>query len=243
MKHTLPAAVLVALTLSTGLPSGVSAQSSETKAAAPSTLRTRLALRETAAREVEQDTIEAVLTARSEASAAGKAQVAVNRLMDGLLTKAKAASDITVSTSGYRVSQDYTSEGRPRAWVAQQDLNLKSADSTELLGLIGDLQADGVLLARLDYVLSDKARQSLTDELTLEAIKKLQARATKVAEALNARVVNIDTMSVSDVDGGPRPMPRMMMATADAAKAKPVAEAGVETVQVTVDANIVLEPK
>ncbi|SNB64781.1 Predicted secreted protein [Arboricoccus pini] len=236
MKTKLGTVLATLFVLSFVTAGGVAAQSADD--ASP---RTRLALRETARRDVEQDTIEAAVTARSEGSAAGKAQMAVNRLMDGLVGKAKGVAGVTVSTSGYRVAQDFTNDGRPRAWVAQQDLDLKSGDSTALLGLLGELQGDGVLLSRLDYVLSDKARDALVDELTDEAIKKLRTRAERVAAALGCRVVNIEAISVSGANGGPRPMPRLMAMAADTARAKPVAEAGLETVEVSVDATIILD--
>lgn len=212
------------------------------QAASDQKMTTKLSLRETATREVEQDTIEAVLTARSEGSAAGRAQNAVNRLMEALLAKAKATSGVTVSTSGYRVTQDFTNDGRPRAWVAEQDLDLKSSDSTALLGLIGELQGDGVLLARLDYVLSPEVRRSLTDALTEEAVKALRDRAARIAKAMDAHVVGIDTMSVTGPNGNPRPLQRMTTMAAAKVDTAPVAEAGMETVQVAIDATVVLAP-
>jgi predicted secreted protein len=212
-------------------------------AAADEPARTKLVLSATATREVEQDTLVAVLSAHAEAASARAAQASVNRMMTAAVEKARAVATIRAASGGYRVHQQYDKDGRPVAWVAEQDLRLTSREAAPLLELIGTLQADGLNVNGLSYQLSAEARRALEDDLTVEAIQTLRSRADRVATSMGMRVLAITTLQVGEAPGQPpiRPMFRAM--TAEAAPTPPVALPDLETVSASVSAELVLIPR
>ncbi len=205
---------------------------------------TKLMLGESATREVEQDTLVVVLAARHRAPDAREAQRVVNQTMTGAIEQARAVAGIQVSTGGYRVYQEYDRDGRPRAWIAEQDLRLRSREAARLLELAGSLQDAGLILGGLSYELSAEARRALEDELTLEAIERLRARAERIATAMGMRVELIETLRIGSVAEEPpvRPMFEARMADA-AAMPPPVALPGTDLVEVGIDAEVALVPE
>ncbi len=206
--------------------------------------RTTLVLSETAAREVTQDTLVAVLTARAEAPAPRAAQATVNQTMTAAIERARAVAGVRAATGGYRVYQQYNNEGQPRGWLAEQDLRLTAREAAPLLELAGALQQDGLLLSGLEYQLSAEARRTVEDELALEAIAALRRRAEEVAASVAMAVERIATLRVG-ADAGEVPIRPMMRASlAEAADAPPpIALPDVETVSTRVQAELVLAPR
>jgi predicted secreted protein len=201
---------------------------------------TRLVLRETASRDVEQDTLEALVVVRAEAATAREAQAQVNAGMTEAIAVAQATDEVRPATSGYRVYEDRDKNGRRRAWVAEQDLRLTSEDPAAVLQLVDRLQEQALLLRGLDYQLSARARRALTDDLTVEALDRLRSRAGRVGEALGLAVARIETVRVGGVDEPPPVGPMRTMAMAESAGPPPVALPGLETVRVTVEAEVAL---
>jgi predicted secreted protein len=205
--------------------------------------RTTLVLSETAAREVEQDTLVAVLAAHAEADAPRAAQAAVNQAMTAAIDMVKAVAGVRAARGGFRVYQEYDSAGQPRGWTAEQDLRLIAREAAPLLELAGALQEDGLLLNGLGYQLSAEARRTIEDELALEAIAALRRRADEVALSVAMRVEAIATLRVGE-DAGEVPIRPMMRASlAEASAAPPIALPDVETVSTQVRAELVLGPR
>ena len=206
---------------------------------------TRLTLSQTVAREIEQDTLVAILTARAGASSAREAQAAVNTTMAGAVEQARAVEAVRQSTGGYRVFQERDRNSQPRGWVAEQDLRRTARDATALLELAGVLQGKGLAMNGLSYTLSPEARKALEDELTIEALAALRTRAERVAEAMAMRVEAIETLRLGGVGEEPpfRPMMRMQAAEAAAAAPPPVSLPDLETVQLSIDAEVRLSPR
>ncbi len=74
------------------------------------------------------------------------------------------------------------------------------------------------------------------------ALKRLSERAERIAADLHLEILRYRDIRVGNV-GGDRPMPRaMLMGSAAAGAAAPAAEAGDATVQVSVDADVILGP-
>jgi predicted secreted protein len=205
--------------------------------------RTRLVLSETASREVEQDTLVAMLAARAEAAPAREAQAAVNRAMTAAIEQARAVAGVRAATGGYRVYQDYDREGRPRSWIAEQDLSLSAREAAPLLELVGALQESGLNVNGLAYQLSAEARRALEDELAIEAIEALRRRAEQVAATLAMRVATIATLRVGEVMDEPPIRPMMRTTMAEASAAPPTALPDLETVRASVQAELVLVPR
>jgi uncharacterized protein len=118
---------------------------------------TRLVLNETASREVEQDTLVAVLVARDEAPSPREAQAAVNALMTAAIERARGVEGVRPSTGGYRVYQHIDHAGERGDWIAEQDLQLVAADAAVLLELVGTMQDEGLIVGGLSYRLSPEA--------------------------------------------------------------------------------------
>jgi predicted secreted protein len=213
-------------------------------AAADEPARTKLVLSATTTREVQQDTLVAVLSAHAEAATARTAQATVNRMMAAAIDTARSATSIRAASGGYRVYQRYDKDGRPTGWVAEQDLMLTGREAAPLLDLVGTLQANGLNVNGLTYQLSADARQGVEDDLTVEAIHTLRNRAERVATSMGMKVLAITTVRVGETPTPPpiRPMARATMAEA-APSPPPVALPDLETVSATVSAELVLGPR
>lgn len=204
---------------------------------------TRLILNETASREVEQDTIVARLVAQAQGEVAAGVQAAVNEMMAAALETVRGVDAVRPATGGYRVYQHYDRDGQPQGWEAEQDLVLEGGDPAEVLELVGVLQEGGLAVRSLGFQLSEPIRSEVEDELTLEAIARLQTRAAAIAEAVDMAVGAISVLNVGGAIGiAPRPMFEARMAAADAAPA-PSAVPDQERVQIEVNAEISLEPR
>lgn len=237
MRRWLPAAALSAVLL-TGAP--VPAQ----EATADEERGTLIVLDETAVREVEQDTLVAMLAARGEAPNPRDAQSEVNQAIQSAIEAAEQVQGVRRSTAGYRVYQEHDREGRPTGWIAEQDLRLTSGEAAALLDLVGRLQDEGLLLQGLSYELSPEAREALEDELTEEALQRVRERARRVAGSLGGEVERIRTLRLGGVDSPPPVMPRMMemrAAAADQSMPPPSALPDLETVTVRVEAEVLLQ--
>ncbi len=212
--------------------------------AADEPVRTKLALSASATREVEQDALVGVLSAHGEAPSARAAQATVNRTMTAAIEKARAVASVRAASGGYRVYQERDRDGRPTGWVAEQDLRLTSRQAAALLELVGALQADGLHVNGLTYELSAEARRALEDELVVEAIQTLRARADRVATSMAMRVEAIETLQVGAVPGEPPIRPMFRASVAEAAPAPPpVALPDLETVSASVSAELLLVPR
>ncbi len=224
--------LLLAAVMALATPAGAQAQ-------AP---LTRLYLQESASRDVEQNVLVATVQAHAEAASPADAQAAVNKAMAAAVERVQAAAGIRAATGGYSVYQRRDRDNRPVGWVAEQDLRLTSKDPAALLELAGSLQEMGLNLNGLGWQVDDDTRRKVQDELTIEAIATLRQRAAAIAESVEMRVANIDTLRVGGAMEGPRPM-MAMRAEALAGAPPPTALPDLETLQASVEAEIVLSPR
>ncbi len=204
---------------------------------------TRLTLRESAERELPQDRLTVSLRVEATAATAAAVQADVNRRMDAALTRARAAAGVRAETTGYWTYEERP-QNQPRRWRGQAGLNLVGSDTGAVLALAGALQETGLAMSGMRFELTPDAARAAQDGLTAEALQRVKARADKAAEALGLRVTDLAEIRVGDTGGAmppPRPMLRAMAASADAAA--PVAEPGLASVRVEVEAVFVLGPK
>lgn len=203
---------------------------------------TRLYLQESASREVEQNVLVATLQAHAEAASPAEAQAAVNEAMAAAVERVQAEANVRAATGSYSVYQRRDRDNRPVGWVAQQDLRLTSQEPATLLELTGRLQEAGLNLVGLGWQVDDATRREVQDELAIAAIAALRQRAQAIAESIEMRVANIDTLRVGGAWDGPRPM-MAMRAEAMADAPPPTALPDLETIQSQVEAEIVLAPR
>jgi predicted secreted protein len=181
---------------------------------------------------------------------ATRVQNEINRRMAAALEKAKAAAgdgrQLRVESGGYWIYQERPQEA-PARWRGAQQLSLVGTNTATLLPLAAQLQQDGFLMSGVNWELSNEARRKLEDELTTEAIERLHARSRFVAAAMDAQIVRFDKISIGTAGDRPAmlqrgPMP-MGAAAAGAAAAPIAAEPGLETVQIGVQAEILVKQR
>lgn len=213
---------------------------------------TVVTLGETARREIRQDRLRMQLRIEQTGADAARVQADVNRRMTAALDKIRAAAasapegGVRFETGGYWIHQERIGDTREMRWRGAQTLTLTGSDAAAILALGARLQADGALTAGLGWELSVEGRRGAEDELTTEAIARLRARASAVAGALGGSVMRFARIAIGDT-GGERPPPilRAMGAPAARSGAPPdpvaiAAEPGLETVQVAIQADIVV---
>lgn len=185
----------------------------------------------------------------------GAVQKQINEAMKKALDLAKADNAFKVSTGSYSVYKydnpvivnRATGEHKNNPiWKGSQTIEIQSKDATKLLDTVGKIQEMGFAMNNLSYTLSPEVVDKVRDELMVEALKKLTAKAKVVAETLGK--AKVDLVDVHVDAGGPiTPMYKNMMAraeiamAADAAMPPPVAEAGETDVSLTVTARALIQ--
>jgi uncharacterized protein len=204
---------------------------------------TVLHLSESAQRVLRQDRLTVEMRVDVNAGDPGRVQATINRRMAAALEAAKAVPDVHVETRGYWVQEERPANA-PVRWHGVQGLALTGADPATLLKLAGDLQRTGLVMSGLNYDVAPETARAVEDEITAEALKRLRDRAGRIATEMNLELRNVRDLRVGNVSGRQPPRPFLMRSAAmPAAAPPPSAEPGDTTLQVTVDADIVLTRK
>lgn len=183
------------------------------------------------------DQLVANLVAQDTAALPADAQRRVNALIaDGMQT-ARSVSAVDARAIGYEVSP--ADEKRSR-WLAQQTLELRSADGPALLDLTNRLQQQGLVTMSLGWQLSPALRRKANAEATTVALKALQEQAAAAAAALGLRIDHVKDVELQPRE--PRPFRPMMAMAARGAAPPPQATDAPEDVTAEVAADIVLRP-
>lgn len=212
---------------------------------------TLVTLSATAYREVTQDELHATLRFEHEAATATQAQAKVNQAMQQGLALTEQFPTVATATGSYRV---YERHQRPEekdkltqpasTWHAQQSLNLSGQEADDLLTLAGQLQEAGFNMAGLNYSLSRARGEQLKDALVGEALVTLKNRAQTMADLLGKPKVHFAKIAVDGQLPHPQPVPymakTMRLESMAADMGAPSATAGETTVQVTVQAEVIL---
>jgi len=202
----------------------------------------------TVSEEVEQDLLVATLQYSAENTDATKLQNEINEAMQKALARAKKEDKeiVKINTGSYNVYERTDSRTKEKKWYGQQTITFKSKDSEKVLKLTGDLQSMGLKMTGLNYTLDPKTAVKIQDDLMEVAIKELTTRANRVAKALgksSAEIRELNTQSNSYAKQ-PRSYARgaeMQMMSADS-MAAPVAEAGEDTISMTVSGRAIIKP-
>jgi predicted secreted protein len=181
---------------------------------------------------------------RAEADNADPARAAaeVNAKMAKALARAKAASGVEVTTSGYS-SYQVTEKNQPTRWRVTQSLSLDGSDFATMAALVSKLQADDLLLlSGMNFAVSPDARRKAEDALTQQAIKAWQARAQNAARGFGSDSWRAGKVTIQTGDYM-RPQPMMRMAAGGGAAGAPQVnvEGGNTDVTVTVVGEAVLD--
>jgi predicted secreted protein len=190
---------------------------------------------------VANDRMHAFLRAEAEDADATKAASLVNARMARALTRARGVAGVEASTAGYS-SYQITEQNKPVRWRVAQALSLESGDFAALSDLVSKLQGtDGLLLANLNFSVSEATRRAAEDALTQQAIGNWQQRAQAAAKGFGATGWRAGRITIQGADYGRPPQP-MYRASVAADRAAPVAvEAGMSEITVTVSGEAILE--
>lgn len=210
---------------------------------APSPNGTTLILSAHADKTLPRDRLQAELRVEAADVNAGRVQADVNRRMAAALAHAKSVAGVTVETTGYSVYPERDAKGNTARWHGSQALQLTSTDFPALLNLVGVLQSEGLAMSNLTDELSPAAVKAAQDELTDTALKDIHARADRIAAALGTHVERYTELHVGNASVPPVPVHFMAARVAASGSAPPpVAAAGDATVNVNIDATVLLAP-
>jgi predicted secreted protein len=201
----------------------------------------RVSLGYGASREVENDTLVAVLYAQREGGDTARLADEVNKAVTKALERAKQVEGVKVQTLDYHTSPVYQQQNIA-GWRVTQSLRLESQDAGRLGRLVGDLQKD-LAVQSVSYTVSPAQRRTAEDALIGEAVQGFEKRAALVASQLGRSSYRLVSLEV-DTGGGAVPRPVMLQARgmAIAAEAAPPAfDAGTQTLTVTVRGTVELQ--
>ena len=201
----------------------------------------QIRLAASAAREVDTDTLIAVLYKEHQSEEQATAANEVNRAVSWAIEEAKKAQ-VDVRTSSYRTQPVYQKQ-HIRGWRVYQSIRLEAKDAQRLSTLLGTLQ-ERLSIQSLHNALSDEAHKAAEDTLVTDALRAFQQRAELIAVTLGRvghRIVALDLNSTG-AHPPPGPMMRTAMAEASAQVAAPSIEAGTARVEVHVSGTIELDP-
>ncbi len=214
--------------------------------------QTVLSLSATEQVDLKQDLLQASLRIEVEGKDPKKVQDEINQAMQKALAAAKDVKEVKTSTGQYNL-YSYDPNPQPKSnirnyqWKGSQTIDLQSKDQAKLLELTGKIQEMGFAMNGLNYTLSPEQSEAYRDNLMTAALKKIQTKADLAAKALGKGTYDIVEVNV-DGAGPIQPMPvmfkaaRMEMASDAAGMAAPVAQAGEQTVSLSVTARVVLKP-
>jgi predicted secreted protein len=202
----------------------------------------RINLGVSAGREVENDTLVAVLYAQEEGNSAAQLADQVNRRIESAVKKAKQTPGIKVQTLDYSTNPVYRKQVLT-GWRVRRSIRLESRDSAVLGELIGALQ-ERLSVSNISYTVSPERRKQVEETLISEAITAFTKRAKRVSGELNRPGYRLVEMRINSA--GPPIRPRMMRTMAaegvSFSAAPPVIEAGTQRLEISINGTIELKP-
>ena len=195
--------------------------------------------------EVEQDMLVASLSYKVIDASNRVVQNDINTKMAKVLDTAKKVDSVKVSTGSYNVYEYTEPRTKERKWRGQQSVTLKSMKSDDLLELVKELQELGLVTSGLNYVLAPKTAVKIQDNLMEDALKELQTRANRAANALGKSTADLRDVRVQGQNipySGNRFARSMAIESVAEDVAAPVAAAGETTITLTVNARAILKP-
>jgi predicted secreted protein len=197
--------------------------------------QTVLHLTETARVNVRPDELSAAVKVSASSVSAAEAQNRVNALVAKTLDQARAVAGTNAATGNYQV----WNSKQPEQWNAEQIIDLRSRDGAALLRLVGALQQQGLVLARLGWRVAPETQRAARVEATRQALGNLRARADSAADVIGMKFSAFRDVRLDGTPQGAGPVPRALASVASA----PNAEADDVGVEALVEADVILVPK
>lgn len=203
----------------------------------------RLSLQAQASTEVEQDTVEITLAAELEGSDQADVAKRLTEQMNRTLEAARGAKDVKARNGAYRIWPNTDRDGKITAWRGRAEVVLESRDlpaAAELAARLGEHMP----ISGIAFSLSPQARATEEKRLLEEAAKAFTDRAGDAARAFGFsgyEIRRIDLGGTGAVYSTRRPEMAMARAAFADGAAAPQLEAGMTTVTVTVQGEVVLQ--
>ncbi len=188
---------------------------------------------------VNNDRMEAQLSAFGEGSDTAKLADQINTTMNWALKTAKQYPKVSVSSGQY---QTYPVFGKDtlKHWRAMQDVSLESTDSGALVQLLGVLQ-QRLQVNAIRFSVSPPQRAKAEDQLIDQALAAFQARAERVRKNLGAKSYRIVDINVGSNSGTTPPYPMMRAQAMESSVTAPAVESGSSQLSVTAEGTIELQ--
>ncbi|MDT8427629.1 MAG: SIMPL domain-containing protein [Pseudomonadales bacterium] len=204
--------------------------------------QTLLSLTVTERVQVPQDTLQASLRIEVEDRDPQQVQNSINTSMEQALARVRDREGIEVSTGTYSVYQSGRGNvgGRPDIrWRGAQTLTLESGDSAQVLALVADLQAMGLVMNQLHWFLSQDAADAARNSLLESALLRAREQAERAAQALGKSGVELAVVEIDTPMSATSPVMMRAMAADAMEMSTPSAEAGTSEVSLSVKVQAV----
>lgn len=189
-----------------------------------------------ASRQVENDTLVAVLSVQHDGSDPSELAGLVNQDMGWALETAKQSLGVQAQTLGYSSNPMYE-KSHLVGWRVNQEMQIQGKDMAAMSELIGKLQAK-LAVQSVGYRVSEEVRRQVEEQLITEAIRNFENRARLITNNLGRKGYKLVSLSINESNPSPiRPNYRMMAMQAEAAPA-PAIEAGNQQLSVSVAGTI-----
>uniref|UniRef100_UPI00333EF1B2 SIMPL domain-containing protein n=1 Tax=Castellaniella defragrans TaxID=75697 RepID=UPI00333EF1B2 len=237
--------VLLALALAAGTAVGVPALAAAQgdRPAGQRMQAPRASLHAQASSKVTQDTVRIVLAADLRADTQVEAARALNARLDAAMKQAKGRDGIEARSGGYQIWSSTGRDGKIAEWRGRAQIFLTSQDFEAVSQLAADL-GDQMPISDIFFSVSPQARAAAEQALLTEAVNAFKARAQALTAALGFASYRYDSI---DLGGSGNvmysAMPQMMDSASAAPAPEPVPiEGGTETISVSVNGTIWLQP-
>lgn len=192
-----------------------------------------------AQREVDNDTLNALLYVEMNDTDPAKLADALNRVSADALALAKSYRQVRTRTGNIQTYPVYDKTQRLTGWRGRTELRLESRDFPAASALIGRLQST-LQLGQIGFSVSPERRKAAEDEVIGEAIRAFRARADIMSSSLDGRTYKIRRLAVNTGGGfiPPRLLAVRPAATVAQGVAPPQLEGGVTQITVTVSGTI-----
>ena len=188
----------------------------------PGSGETLLTISETGSAHLPADRLRAELSLAANSPDAATAQRRLNERAQAALAVIRATAGVDATAGAYSVDQQQTPSADPAhpgpmLWHAVQTVSLSSRDGPAVLGLLGRLQAAGLIVDRLVWESAAAGREAARDAATRQALASLRAEADVVATSLGLTFERFRTVYLAPMASPSAPMPLMRMAAAPVA--------------------------
>ncbi|MEW5823136.1 MAG: SIMPL domain-containing protein [Pseudomonadota bacterium] len=200
---------------------------------------TLLSFTERAQKSVTPDTVDVQLRYEARGRDPASVQLQLNENI-GRLSKELHKQGIAHATGAYSVYPEYQQDRRT-GWIGSQQITLTGRESAPLLEIAGQWQEKGFILGGVNFGISPALRQSVRLELIGEAVKAINETAGTTARALGMQVKGIARLSLDAPLAPQHVMAPAAGALRAPAFATPVAEPGTLDVDVSLQAEVLME--